>query len=436
MGIAVGGSKSGTFVEINVVPLIDVLLVLLVILMIIPHSQKGLQAELPQPAPPEDVRIQPEVIVVQVLADGSLRINEERVKWEAFEQRLEQILKTRESRVAFVRGDSGIEFQVVAQVIDIMVAAGVTSVGLMTPRFQKSADCICPKKADVNSKQGWISMNEALPKITRRVAAIAALLILVGGVSGCNKLKARDLLNKGVNAFKNGQSDAAIEDFKQAKASDPELLNARLYLATAYASLYIPGAPSKENQAKGEQAVQEFKEVLDKDPNNISAIDGTGSILFQMAGQPFDPKKFEESKTFHQRHIQLKPDDPEPYYWIGVIDWTLAFRANGEMRMDYNKNNIKKQVRDDAPLPPSVRAEYVNKYGALVDEGIGDLQKAILLRPEYDDAMAYLNLLYRRKADMVGTVDERNALLKQADDLVDKVKEIKQKRAELPQQTS
>jgi tetratricopeptide (TPR) repeat protein len=328
--------------------------------------------------------------------------------------------------------------QVVAKVIDIMVAAGVTSVGLMTPGSEMSAnaDCLCPKRADVNSKQGWISMNEALPKITPRVAAIAALLILVGGVSGCNKLKARDLLNKGVNAFKNGQSDAAIEDFKEAKAADPELLNARLYLATAYASLYIPGAPSKENLTRGQQAVQEFKEVLDKDPANISAIDGTGSILFQMAGQPFDPKKFEESKTFHQRHIQLKPDDPEPYYWIGVIDWTLAFRANGEMRMDYNKNNIKKQVRDDAPLPPGVRTEYVNKYGALVDEGIGDLQKAISLRPDYDDAMAYLNLLYRRKADMVGTVDERNALLKQADDLVDKVKEIKQKRAEMPQQTS
>src|SRR5215831_21086365 len=114
----------------------------------------------------------------------------------------------------------------------------------MTSESENSAnaDCICPKKADVNSKQGWISMNEALPKITRRVATIAALLILVAGVSGCNKLKARDLLNKGVNAFKNGQSDAAIEDFKEAKAADPDLLNARLYLATAYASLYIPGA--------------------------------------------------------------------------------------------------------------------------------------------------------------------------------------------------
>jgi tetratricopeptide (TPR) repeat protein len=278
------------------------------------------------------------------------------------------------------------------------------------------------------------SMTHAsLGKLVRRVAALAALLVVAVAASGCNKLKARDLLNKGVTAFKNGQSDAAIEDFKAAKEADPELLNARLYLATAYASLYIPGAPSQENMARGNQAVAEFKEVLDKDPNNISAIDGIGSILFQMGGQPFDPKKFEESKTYHQKHIQLKPDDPEPYYWIGVIDWTLAFRGNGEMRMDYNKNNIRKQVKDTDPLPTAVRSEYASKYGQLIDEGITDLQKAISLRPDYDDAMAYLNLLYRRKADMVESKEEREALLKQADDLVDKVKEIKQKRSEQPQ---
>lgn len=273
----------------------------------------------------------------------------------------------------------------------------------------------------------------SLNKITRQVAALAALLVLAIAASGCNKLKARDLLNKGVTAFKNGQSDAAIEDFKEAKEADPELLNARLYLATAYASLYIPGAPSQENMARGNQAVAEFKEVLEKDANNLSAIDGIGSILFQMGGQPFDPKKFEESKTYHQKHIQLKPEDPEPYYWIGVIDWTLAFRANGEMRMDYNKSNIKKQVKDTDPLPGAVRSEYASKYGQLIDEGITDLQKAISLKPDYDDAMAYLNLLYRRKADMVESKEEREALLKQADDLVDKVKEIKQKRSEQPQ---
>jgi len=272
--------------------------------------------------------------------------------------------------------------------------------------------------------------------IVRRGVALAALVVLTFAASGCSKLKARDLLNKGVAAFKNGQSDAAIENFKQAKEADPELLNARLYLATAYASLYIPGAPSAENLARGQQAVTEFKEVLDKDPNNLSAIDGIGSILFQMAGQPFDEKRFEESKSYHQRHIQLKPEDPEPYYWIGVIDWTLAFRSNGEMRIAYNKDNIKKQVKDTDPLPPAVRTDYATKYGAIIEEGITDLQKAISLRPDYDDAMAYLNLLYRRKADMVETSDERANLLKQADDLVDKVKEIKQKRADQPQQPS
>jgi tetratricopeptide (TPR) repeat protein len=266
----------------------------------------------------------------------------------------------------------------------------------------------------------------------RRASVLAALLILVAGFSGCSKLKARDLLNKGVAAYKNGLYDAAIEDFQKAKELDPGLMNARLYLATAYASQYIPGAPSEQNVRLGTAAVNEFKEVLQIEHDNISAIDGIGSILFQMAGTPYDPKKFEESKSYHQRHIELKPTDPEPYYWIGVIDWTLAFRANGELRAAYNKNNIRKQVRDDDPLPPPVRAVYVEKYGSLVDEGIADLQKAIQLRPDYDDAMAYLNLLYRRKADMVESADERASLKKQADDLIDKVKEIKQKRAEQP----
>ena len=273
-------------------------------------------------------------------------------------------------------------------------------------------------------------------RMARRASAFAALLILAAGLSGCSKLKARDLLNKGVAAYKNGLYDVAIGDFQQAKELDPGLMNARLYLATAYASQYIPGAPSDQNVRLGTAAVSEFKEVLQIDPKNISAIDGVGSILFQMAGTPYDPKKFEESKSYHQKHIEQKPTDPEPYYWIGVIDWTLSFRANGELRAAYNRDHINKQVKDTDPLPAALRGDYTTKFGSLVEEGITDLQKAIQLRPDYDDAMAYLNLLYRRKADMVESADERAALLKQADDLVDKVKEIKQKRSEQPQQPS
>src|SRR5215471_18669334 len=288
---------------------------------------------------------------------------------------------------------------------------------------------------DASMNHAPVAHTDAPPSATlsRQAAALLALLLVASaGLSGCDKLRARDLLNKGVTAFKNSQYDAAVEDFKQAKDLDPTLLNARLYLATAYASQYIPGAPSEQNRNVGKQAVQEFKDILNTNPDNLNAIDGIGSILFQMAGTPYEPKLFEESKTYHQKHIQLKPEDPEPYYWIGVIDWTLAFRANGEMRKDYNEKNIRKQVKDTDPLPAAVRTDYVSKYGSLIDEGITDLQKAIQLRPDYDDAMAYLNLLYRRKADAVESSSQRASYQKQADDLVDKVKEVKQKRASQP----
>ena len=103
-----------------------------------------------------------------------------------------------------------------------------------------------------------------------RVFAVAVVLVASFAVAGCDKLKARDLLNKGVNAYKSAQFDVAIEDFKQAKDLDPTLTNAQLYLATAYASQYIPGAPSADNIRNGEQAITEFKLILQNDPNNLS----------------------------------------------------------------------------------------------------------------------------------------------------------------------
>jgi len=140
MGISVGGSNRGIFVEMNVVPLIDVLLVLLVIFMIIPHKQGGLTADLPQPTSTLPVDPQPAAIVIQVFADGSLRINQEPVSWDRLQARLEQIFGSRANHTAFVRGDNALEFQVVANVIDTMRAAGVTSVGLMTPGLEKLAE--------------------------------------------------------------------------------------------------------------------------------------------------------------------------------------------------------------------------------------------------------------------------------------------------------
>jgi tetratricopeptide (TPR) repeat protein len=265
------------------------------------------------------------------------------------------------------------------------------------------------------------------------VAVFAVALVAIGfGALGCAKLKARDELNKGVAAYRDGKYDQAIEDFKDAKENDPTLTNARLYLATAYATQYIPGAPSDENVRMGQAAVQEFQDVLTADANNISAIDGIGSILFNMAGTPYTRARFEESKTYHKRHIALRPEDPEPYYWIGVIDWTLTYRSNLEMRGNWRLAHAGKPLKDEDPMPPDVRGAYIQENGQLIDEGIDDLKKALELRPDYDDAMAYLNLLLRRKADEAATPDERASLLKQADDYVEKAKEIKQKKMEAP----
>jgi len=137
MGMFVGG-KRGIVSEMNVVPLIDILLVLLVIFMIIPAHNRGEEALVPQQStqppgtPPRD-----DVVVIQVLADGTLRINQEPVSWDRLGARIAEVFKLRATRVAFIRGDGPVEFGVVANVIDVMHTSGIASVGLLTPDLEK-----------------------------------------------------------------------------------------------------------------------------------------------------------------------------------------------------------------------------------------------------------------------------------------------------------
>lgn len=273
-----------------------------------------------------------------------------------------------------------------------------------------------------------------LESVLDRFALLALIALLSFAAAGCDKLRARDMLNQGVQAYKANQYDTAIERFKKARELDPNLKTASLYLATAYANQYVPGSPDEANVNHGKEAIRVYKEVLDQDPNNLSAIDGLGSMLYHMAGGPPPSTDLvKESRSYHLKHIQIKPDDPEPYYWVGRIDWELVYRPNKEARDAYNRDQTaKKQIKDDAPLPDKLRDTFAATYTADADQGIAALKKAIELRPDYDDAIGMLNLLCRQKADMVATPEERAKLLEEADNLVKQAIEIKQKKASQP----
>jgi len=138
MGMAVGESK-GVVAEPNVVPLIDVLLVLIIIFMVItPRTPTGLKTLVPQPPPPNQKQEQPDnrTIVVQVMQGGKLMINQDNSNWNDLGTQLSNIFKERADKIAFVKGDDNVPFEQVARAIDIMRGSGIEHVGLITAKIE------------------------------------------------------------------------------------------------------------------------------------------------------------------------------------------------------------------------------------------------------------------------------------------------------------
>jgi len=247
--------------------------------------------------------------------------------------------------------------------------------------------------------------------MTKKLFTFTILALLAISAVSCQKLQARDNLNKGVQAFRAQKYDIAIDHFKKAIELDPDLKDAELYLATGYAQQFAPGSPTEENQKIADLAVQTFQKVLDKDPMNKTAMAGIASIYQNNA-------KYDKAREAYIKNAEIDPKNHIPFYAVGSVDWIIVHNT-------------------ESKLSPEEK-------GKLIDEGMQYLDKAMALNPDYEDTLWYQNLLLREKASLIDDkikqtkdknaqkemADESKALNAKADDWSNKALEVRKKNAE------
>jgi tetratricopeptide (TPR) repeat protein len=250
------------------------------------------------------------------------------------------------------------------------------------------------------------------------MAVVTLVFLVVAGI-GCEKLRARDQLNKGAQAFKNARYPDAVEHFKRAIQLDPAFPTARLYLATAYMVQYIPGAESPENLRMAEAAHDHFLKVLEQDPNNTVAMSSIAKLFF-------DQNKLDESREWYLKLVDVDSQNKEAHYTVGVIAWTRSFQPRMEVRAKLGMN-----PEDPRPIKDKrAREQLREKILPIIEEGMEHLNAALEIDNEYDDAMVYLNLLYRDRADLAETAAEYRKDGDIADDWVQKAMETRQLKAD------
>jgi tetratricopeptide (TPR) repeat protein len=248
-------------------------------------------------------------------------------------------------------------------------------------------------------------------KLSARISVSAAMLVVLASTVGCTKLRARDRLVKGVQEFKAGHYEKAVDLFQESIDLDPNYDAARLYLATAYSYRVVPDLDTPDNLKLAQKAMDNFNMVLARNPNDLGA-------LRQIASIERNIKQFDQAKQTELKIISIDPNDAEAHYTVAWIDWNRAYKNATTILaaaglQDDGEGNVKKSK--------DVCAKLVAANTDLVNEGLQYLQKAVDINPTYDDAMTFLNLTYRRKADLeCGNDAARKDDLAKANDWVQK----------------
>ena len=232
------------------------------------------------------------------------------------------------------------------------------------------------------------------------------------------KTAAQAELNSGVKAYKTANYEEAIDHFNKAVSLDPEFMLARQYLATSYSQQFSPGVDTPENVVWATNALEQYAEILQRNPSDIHSIKGIAFLKLQL-------KDFDQAKENYKKAVVLDPSDPESFYSIGVIDWSLASRD-----ITAEKAKLDAESEDALFLSPAC-ADARTATLANIDEGITMLTRAISLRETYDAAMNYMNLLYRLRAEVeCGNQKVHDADLKKAHDWQDKAMAARKKKAD------
>ena len=251
---------------------------------------------------------------------------------------------------------------------------------------------------------------------------LTLLILLVVCSSLCaQQTSAKEEIRAGILAYQFSNYSSAAEHFQRAIDLDPSSLEARLGLATSYAQQYIPDDKSEANVGLALQAITEFELVLTKNPTDQQRYRSVVAV----ASLSFNVKRWDDAREYYMKAIELRPNDAHNYFSMAVIDWTLAYPPRVKMRDDMHLTES--EMISDPAACASLRAQSQH----YVDDGIQSLEKTLQLQPDDDDAMAYMNLLYRERAEYECDQPEaRKTDLKTADEWVDKAIAAKKAKAE------
>ena len=250
----------------------------------------------------------------------------------------------------------------------------------------------------------------------RKWTMLFALGALVLTGTSCRKLQSRNEINTGVASFKNAQYPEAVEHFKKAVEYDPSFVTARLYLATAYMQQWIPGAESPENAQMAKAAMDQFRKVLEQEPTNSNAVASIASIYL-------NDKKLDDAQQWYEKLASVDPKNPTAYYSLGWIAWSKWYPADQKARVEMGM-----KLEEPGPLKDKkVRDELKVKYIPVIDAGLRNLDKALEIDPNYVDAMAYQNLLFRERADLADDKPAYDKDIKTADGWMQKTLDTKKR---------